>query len=175
MRVGPFVNRRCPLKAFPRFSRVDCRPPPGAGFLGFQHAVNDWKVTPRGGAFLSRLQQMAATATYDAKGNVKTCSQAVDSTGVKMYNITTGTGSASAGASASATVCAGMDYSKVKRIPLTSTLCTSRVNPYLDAWHPSPPMSRPVLTPFPARHPCNHPPTTPTTITTTTTTTRASS
>jgi len=87
--------------------------------------VNDWKVTPRGGAFLSRLQQMAATATYDAKGNVKTCSQAVDSTGVKMYNITTGTGSASA----SATVCAGMDYSKVKRSPLTSTLCTSRCRP----------------------------------------------
>ena len=80
------------------------------GFLGFQHAVNDWKVTAAGKDFIDRLKRMDATASYDANGKVKTCSQMTDSTGVKMFNITVG------GSGSGTSVCAGMEYSKVRPI-----------------------------------------------------------
>ena len=51
------------------------------GFIGLQHADQDWKVTPAGMDFIKRFQNQIPTMITDNAGKVTSCSKAVDDTG----------------------------------------------------------------------------------------------
>ena len=51
------------------------------GYIGLQHADQDWKVTPAGMDFIKRFQNQIPTMTTDNAGKITSCSKAVDDTG----------------------------------------------------------------------------------------------
>jgi len=57
------------------------------GYIGLQHADQDWKVTPVGMDFIKRFQNQIPTKTTDNTGKVTSCSQAVDDTGCYSRSI----------------------------------------------------------------------------------------
>ena len=51
------------------------------GYIGLQHADQDWKVTPAGMDFITRFQNHNRTIKTSNSGKVTWCSNAVDDTG----------------------------------------------------------------------------------------------
>ena len=63
------------------------------GFIGIQHATDDWKISPIGGAFVSRFNAMKPTVRYSrTTGQVTWCDPSVDDAGRMIYNRTLATG-----------------------------------------------------------------------------------
>lgn len=51
------------------------------GYIGLQHADQDWKVTPAGMDFIKRFQNHNRTMKTNTAGQVTWCSKAMDDTG----------------------------------------------------------------------------------------------